>query len=201
MEASKRKPVSKPKPKPPTNIKKENLEELIRRKKEYEKNAHEIVLRLIESPVEKDYLMENAINISKQHMEDVIEERKLVKLCGWVLCDNKIDPQSVPKQKYTIKGHKVFDLTERKAFCGGRCYAKASHFKAQLLTSPLWLRDLEEDVHFELLEDSEAKELHGISVALTSIKLSEDSESEEELGDTPDKTVSKESPIDDDDRS
>ena len=186
MERPLRKPkqgaASKAKPK--ANIKKENLEELVRRKKECERKAHEIVLKLIESPpVDKDYLLSIPLSISKQHMEDVIEERKLSQLCGWVLCDNKIDLEKVPKQTYSIRGHKVLDITERKSFCSPKCYAKASHFKAQLLTSPLWLRDMEEDVHFEILEDEDTKELHGLAVALTSVKLPDDSSDSEEEAD------------------
>jgi hypothetical protein len=206
MEAPKRKPVRKP-TKPVNTLKKENMAELIRRKKECEKKAHEIVLKLIESPVEKEYLIDNALNISKHHMEDVIEERKLAQLCGWVLCDNKIDPQSQPKQTYSIRGHKVLDITERKAFCNGKCYAKARHFKAQLLTSPLWLRDMEEDVQCIILEDDETKELHGISVALTSVKLDDDSEPEEgeeaqvQSSDKSDKTESNEEHGEEDEES
>lgn len=47
-------------------------------------------------------------------MEDAIEERKISKLCGWVLCNNPIDLTVIPKQTYRIRGHKVYDITERK---------------------------------------------------------------------------------------
>lgn len=69
------------------------------------------------------------------------------------------------------------------AFCDGNCYAKATHFKAQLLTSPLWLRDLEEDVYFEILED-ETTTLHGVTVSFAAVDLSDDSEDENNVDGT-----------------
>ncbi|CAL8118386.1 unnamed protein product [Orchesella dallaii] len=178
--------TSKSQKKPPPrrvaapNLKQENIALLIKKKKEYEKTAHEIVLRLIEPEVSKEYLLENALKISKQHMEDVVEERKISQICGWVLCDKPIDFNKIPKQTYRIRGHSVYDISERKSFCCGQCYAKAMHFMAQLLTSPLWIRDMEDDVEFEVLEDSETKELHGLTVNFSSVNLSDESEDEDD---------------------
>ncbi|ODM95242.1 putative RNA polymerase II subunit B1 CTD phosphatase RPAP2 [Orchesella cincta] len=162
------------------NIKKENIGLLIKKKKECEKRAHDIVLRLIEPEVSKEYLLENALKISKQHMEDVVEERKISQICGWVLCDNPIDLRNAPKQTYSIRGRNVYDITERKSFCSGKCYAKSSHFTSQLLTSPLWIRDMEDDVEFEILEDSETKELHGLTVTFSNVNLSDESDEDDE---------------------
>lgn len=63
-------------------------------------------------------------------MEDIIEERKLAHLCGWVLCDNPMDPQKICKQTYSIRGHKVFDITERKVRFKKslKGYLKLAHF-------------------------------------------------------------------------
>lgn len=41
------------------NIKKENLAKLIQKKKECERQAHDVVLRLIETDVEEKYLLDN----------------------------------------------------------------------------------------------------------------------------------------------
>jgi hypothetical protein len=63
-----------------------------------------------------------------------------------------------------------------KHFCSAKCFARAMHFKRQILTSPLWLRDEDpverQETTFELLKDD--TELHGLRVNLTGLKLSDD---------------------------
>ncbi len=50
--------------------------------------------------------------IAPHHMDDVIDERQISGLCGWVLCDEKLG--AIPKQQYKIQNNKVLDITERK---------------------------------------------------------------------------------------
>ncbi|KAL0603838.1 putative RNA polymerase II subunit B1 CTD phosphatase RPAP2 [Plecturocebus cupreus] len=52
--------------------------------------------------------------ITPAHYSDVVDERSIVKLCGYPLCQKKLG--IVPKQKYKIstKTNKVYDITERK---------------------------------------------------------------------------------------
>jgi len=45
-------------------------------------------------------------------MEDIIDERQISGICGWVLCDEKLG--AVPKQQYRIQNNRVLDITERK---------------------------------------------------------------------------------------
>ncbi|XP_076375289.1 putative RNA polymerase II subunit B1 CTD phosphatase RPAP2 isoform X2 [Megalopta genalis] len=84
-------------------------------------------------------------------MEDVIEERAVIKLCGYVLCSNAL--VVVINQQYHIstKRNKVYDVTRRKNFCSSRCYGACNYLLEQMLTSPLWLRDKEEIPNFKLL--------------------------------------------------
>lgn len=84
-------------------------------------------------------------------MEDVIEERSIIKLCGYVLCANALT--IVIEQKYHIstRKNKVYDVTRRKNFCSSLCYGACNYLLEQMLTSPLWLRDKEEIPEFKLL--------------------------------------------------
>jgi hypothetical protein len=62
------------------------------------------------------------------------------------------------------------------AFCSSGCFAKSTHFKNQLLVSPLWLRDEEKEtndnINFEILEDD--VQLHGLVVNVTGLKLTDE---------------------------
>lgn len=84
-------------------------------------------------------------------MEDVIEERAIIKLCGYVLCNNAL--KTITDQRYHIstKKNKVYDITRRKNFCSSHCYGASNYLLEQMLTSPLWLRDKEEIPEFQIL--------------------------------------------------
>lgn len=57
--------------------------------------------------------------LSTSQYADVVEERNIVGLCGYPLCNTALGP--IPKQKYHVSLAKkqIFDLTERKVgVCG-----------------------------------------------------------------------------------
>jgi len=58
---------------------------------------------------------------------------------------------NIPPQKYKIVNNNVYDITERKRFCSNTCYKSSKYLQCQLLTSPLWLRNLEVVPKFKLL--------------------------------------------------
>lgn len=92
------------------------------------------------------------IHINQSHYDDIVEERSIVQLCGYPMCD--ITLTDVPKQQFVISRikNKVYDITERKKFCSNKCYKSSVYLKEQILTTPLWVRK-EDDVipEFKLL--------------------------------------------------
>lgn len=84
-------------------------------------------------------------------LKDAVEERSLVKLCGYPLCDKPHDASKV-RQKFHISTltNKVYDVEERKLFCSSLCFKSSNFFKDQLETSPLWLREVETPVFAKL---------------------------------------------------
>ena len=102
--------------------------------------------------------------IHLSHYQDATEERAVSGLCGYPLCDAPIDAAARDKtQKYHIsmkdnkvsfeilkqhvclitdtKVFQVYDITERKNFCSNNCFKRSNFLKAQVSTSPLWLRE------------------------------------------------------------
>lgn len=106
-------------------------------------------------------------------MEDVIEERAIIKLCGYVLCNNALT--TITDQRYHIstKKNKVYDITRRKNFCSSHCYGASNYLLEQMLTSPLWLRDKEEIPEFQILltKDKFRKNVVGDEIYVKDIKL------------------------------
>ncbi|KAG5308189.1 RPAP2 phosphatase, partial [Acromyrmex insinuator] len=130
---------------------KEQMQLAIIKKKQCDAKALAIVMQLLESHVDSDWLLQNLGFISKNHMEDVIEERAIVKLCGYVLCSNQLTV--IIRQQYHIstRKNKVYDVSKRKNFCSSLCYGAANFLLEQMLESPLWLREKEDIPVFQIL--------------------------------------------------
>ncbi|KAM9690871.1 putative RNA polymerase II subunit B1 CTD phosphatase RPAP2 isoform 1-T6 [Dama dama] len=135
---------------------KAELEAAIRKKIEFERKALHIVEQLLEENISAEFLRECGKFITPAHYSDVVDERSIIKLCGYPLCQNKLG--IVPKQKYKIstKANKVYDITERKCFCSNFCYKASKFFEAQIPKSPVWVREEERHPDFQLLQEGQS---------------------------------------------
>ncbi|XP_074858534.1 putative RNA polymerase II subunit B1 CTD phosphatase RPAP2 isoform X2 [Carettochelys insculpta] len=132
------------------------LEAAIRKKIECEKKALHVVEQLLEEDITEEFLLNCGNVITLSHYKDVVEERFIIKLCGYPLCRNRLE--NVPKQKYRVstKTNKVYDITERKCFCSNFCYRASKYFEAQIPKSPLWMREEERPPDIELLKEGQS---------------------------------------------
>ncbi|EHH14952.1 hypothetical protein EGK_00969, partial [Macaca mulatta] len=135
---------------------KAELEAAVRKKIEFERKALHIVEQLLEENITEEFLMECGKFITPAHYSDVVDERSIVKLCGYPLCQKKLG--IVPKQKYKIstKTNKVYDITERKSFCSNFCYQASKFFEAQIPKTPVWVREEERHPDFQLLKEEQS---------------------------------------------
>lgn len=118
--------------------------------------------------------------INKSHMEDVIEERAILKLCGYVLCQNPITVIITQQFHISTKRNKVYDVTRRKNFCSSYCYGACNYILEQMFTSPLWLRDQEEIPVFHLLSPNlqTKKDMLGDEVYVNDIDILSENDKE-----------------------
>uniref|UniRef100_A0A8C6YVM9 RNA polymerase II subunit B1 CTD phosphatase RPAP2 homolog n=1 Tax=Nothoprocta perdicaria TaxID=30464 RepID=A0A8C6YVM9_NOTPE len=132
------------------------LEAAIRKKIEFEKKALYIVEQLLEENITEEFLVNSGKLITPSHYKDIVDERSIIKLCGYPLCQNKLE--NVPKQKYKIsmKTNRVYDITERKCFCSNFCYRASKYFEAQISKSPVWMREEEKPPDIELLREGQS---------------------------------------------
>lgn len=102
------------------------------------------------------------LHINQSHYDDIIEERSILKLCGYPLCSDMLN--NIPKQQYIISSaqNKVYDITERKKFCSNKCFKSSVYLREQILTSPLWIRK-DEDIlpEFKLLSFDDKDDANG----------------------------------------
>nr|XP_044994754.1 putative RNA polymerase II subunit B1 CTD phosphatase RPAP2 isoform X2 [Jaculus jaculus] len=135
---------------------KAELEAAVKKKIELERKALHIVEQLLEENITEEVLKECGKFITPAHYNDVVDERSIIKLCGYPLCQKKLG--IVPRQKYKIstKTNKVYDITERKSFCSNFCYKASKFFEAQISKSPVWVREEERHPDFQLLKDGQS---------------------------------------------
>ncbi|XP_007641141.1 putative RNA polymerase II subunit B1 CTD phosphatase RPAP2 isoform X2 [Cricetulus griseus] len=128
------------------------LETAVQRKVEFERKAMHIVEQLLEENITEEFLKECGMFITPAHYSDVVDERSIIKLCGYPLCQKKLGV--IPKQKYRIstKTNKVYDITERKSFCSNFCYRASKFFETQIPKTPVWVREEESGCSGEVVQ-------------------------------------------------
>ncbi|KAK9500935.1 hypothetical protein O3M35_002097 [Rhynocoris fuscipes] len=165
------------------NLTREQLKAAIEKKKVCNAKAQSVVERLIEPNVGEVWLLESLYHINQSHYQDAVEERAIIKSCGYPLCDSLLE--EIPKKQYHIstKQNKVFDITDRKNYCSNFCYKASVYLKDQLYTSPLWLRDCEDVVHFRLLSKFNKSGCTGVEVDLGNISPVKTDEDNQKIDD------------------
>lgn len=115
-------------------------------------------------------------------MDDIVEERSIVKLCGYPLCDKPL--KKIVNKQYQISTlrNKVYDVSKVKNFCSYSCYTATEYLTEQMLTSPLWHREQEEIPEFKILPKSQPRSRSppGVEVDLAGIQLPKDDDDEEQ---------------------
>lgn len=128
-------------PTKPSSERKEAIFKTVERRDACKKRAAQVVEEMLEDPVSEGWLLKVVHDLSQQDYQDAVEERAILRLCGYPLCSRQLT--QMPKQKYHIcmKSRKVYDITYRKQYCSDVCYRASEYLKGQLWEGPLWLRD------------------------------------------------------------
>ncbi|XP_065843736.1 putative RNA polymerase II subunit B1 CTD phosphatase RPAP2 isoform X2 [Oscarella lobularis] len=144
------------------------------RRAEWERKALEVVEILLADCVDEATLLDCAKRINQNYYSDVIEERFIIKRCGYPVCDKVLT--QLPKQKYHISAsrNRVYDLTERKKFCSNWCFRASNYFASQLSTEPVWAIDATK-YNVELLtETKEAEKTQRETITATERAVAKD---------------------------
>ncbi|OXB57917.1 hypothetical protein ASZ78_003903 [Callipepla squamata] len=72
--------------------------------------------------------------ITPSHYKDIVDERSIIKLCGYPVCQNKLE----------------------NCFCSNFCYKASKYFEAQISKSPVWMREEEIPSDIELLKKGQS---------------------------------------------
>ncbi|RDD45385.1 putative RNA polymerase II subunit B1 CTD phosphatase RPAP2 [Trichoplax sp. H2] len=105
----------------------------------HQRKAMNIVEQLLDT-VSQEFLLNCAKFIDPSYYDDAIEERFIIRKCGYPICENQL--QNVTRQKYHIDTarNKVYDMEKKRRFCSNFCCKASNFFAKQLSTEPLWGR-------------------------------------------------------------
>lgn len=104
-------------------------------------------------------------------MEDIIEERSIVKLCGYVLCSKLLTVIVCQQYHISTRNNKVYDINKRKKFCSSSCYGAANFLLEQMLESPLWLREKDDIPVFQVLPVNVEQHVLGDEIDVAGIEV------------------------------
>ncbi|KAB0797600.1 hypothetical protein PPYR_08593 [Photinus pyralis] len=122
---------------------KDNITATLLKKKECESRAMKLLEFLIEGKVRSEVFLRCINFLNRSYYQDVVEERSIMNLCGYCLCNNTIPKMTAKRFSIDSKNNKVYDITNRKKHCSNFCYKASLHIEKQIDDSPLWLRSFE----------------------------------------------------------
>ncbi|XP_072918773.1 putative RNA polymerase II subunit B1 CTD phosphatase rpap2 isoform X1 [Hemitrygon akajei] len=149
------------------------IEAALKKKCECEAKALHIAERLLEINVTEEFLLDCIKFITAAHYRDLVEERSIIKRCGYPICQNALG--NVPKQQYKIssKTNRVYDITERKHFCSNFCYKASKYLEAQIPNDPLWSREPERVPACRLLNEQRGSAGEEVKFQNLNIRISD----------------------------
>lgn len=110
-------------------------------------------LEFVESMLELDLSLEDLKAgedlLCQRDYDSIVQERFLLKLCGYPLCSNKLTKEWKQKYHISLKDRKIYDVEIRKLYCSTRCMDTSTNYRNKNLPEqPIWMR-LEEH-HLEI---------------------------------------------------
>ena len=130
---------------PPVTIQKPRLPaaqaQLIRDKVGCEKAVYDMQMLLLEGAISADVRAEAAELLQPQHYDDVVAERCIDGLCGYVGCANPVKkPAAGPRYHVSLSEHKVYDKAAMREFCSRECTRRSHDYAQGLSATSLFLR-------------------------------------------------------------
>lgn len=115
------------------------------------------VLNFVESMLEPEIKIEE-LKIGEEFIcqrdyDSIVQERCILKLCGYPLCSNKLVKEWKQKYHVSLRDKRIYDVNIRKLYCSVRCMDTSIEYRDQHLPEqPMWLRldDIQIGPSFEI---------------------------------------------------
>lgn len=127
----------------------------------YKQQIVEIIEGFLDQDHQADldkFLNQDCHLLCKNYYDDLVVERSIVFICGYVGCSNKLNPEQYkPKQNYHISSSRVlYDISKRRMFCSNKCYKGSVFLREQIYDEAIWLRpEIDYKKRFCLYQDDQ----------------------------------------------
>lgn len=104
------------------------------------------------------FLNQDCHLLCKNDYDDLVVERSIILICGYVGCNNKLNPEQYKsKQNYHISSSRaLYDISKRRMFCSNKCYKGSVFLREQIYDEAIWLRpEIDHKKRFCLYQDDE----------------------------------------------
>lgn len=103
------------------------------------------VLNFVESMLEDsitlDTLRAGEELISRMDYDSIVQERYILKLCGYPLCSNKIVKEWKQRYHLSLKDRRIYDVEIRKLYCSVKCMDSSNKYRDENIPlQPVWMR-------------------------------------------------------------
>lgn len=102
-------------------------------------------LDFVESMLEPNLTLENLRVgdelICQRDYDCIVQERFILKICGYPLCSNKLEKEWKQRYHVSLREKRIYDVEIRKLYCSVRCMDNSKNYRDNNLNEqPLWMR-------------------------------------------------------------
>lgn len=102
----------------------------------------EFVESMLDNNIDERQLRSGLNLISHSDWDDIIQERYLLRICGFPLCSKSLTKDWKQKFHISFKDKKIYDTEERKLYCSISCMKQSNVYKKEKVpTEPIWFRE------------------------------------------------------------
>lgn len=120
---------------------------------EYRRQILSFVESMLEPEITAIELKAGEEFICQGDYDSIVQERHILKICGYPLCSNPLTRVWRQKFHVSLKDKRIFDVEIRKLYCSVRCMDQSIRYRDENLPKqPIWMRlnEVELNPNFEI---------------------------------------------------
>lgn len=108
---------------------------------ECKRKVLEFVESMLEPEVTLDELKSGEELICRLDFDSIVQERHILKICGYPLCSNKLTKVWNQRFHVSLRDKKIYDVEIRKLYCSVSCMEKSLNYRNEHVPEqPVWMR-------------------------------------------------------------
>lgn len=96
---------------------------------------------MLEDTITMEALKSGESLISKLDYDSIVQERYILKICGYPLCSNKLIKEWKQRYHISMRDKRIYNVEIRKLFCSVKCMDSSTNYRNEFIPDqPLWMR-------------------------------------------------------------